>query len=126
MYSEISNTRVDAYDFDTGEYIGEARFIPTPKAEMDLLNWLNYGILPKSMVMVNSDFRPSEYYKPIKPNKTYHQRGIFRALVKEKDTGVWEPIELRVTYDWRSRSPEPGNFISSVEFLNFKIDSMLE
>lgn len=126
MYTQIINTSVDAYDFNTGEFIGEARFTPTRKAEMDLLNWLNYGIPPKSMVMVNSDFRPSESYIPIIPNKTYHQRGIFRALVKEKDTGVWRPIELRITYDWRSRSPEPGYFISSVEFNNFKIDRAQE
>ncbi|MGE4277633.1 MAG: hypothetical protein AB7E30_10740, partial [Lawsonibacter sp.] len=102
--------------------IGEARFTPSGKAEADLLNWLNYGIPPQSLVMVNSDFRPSENYIPIRPNETYHQRGIFRALVKEKDSGVWRPIEVRITYDWRSRSSEPGNFISSVEFNNVKID----
>lgn len=122
MYTQIINTSVDSFDFNTGKFIGEARFTPTPKAEEDLLNWLNYGIPLNSLIMVNSDWRPSENYVPIIPNETYHQRGIFRALVKEKDSGVWRPIEARITYDWRSRSPEPGNRISSVEFNNITID----
>ena len=125
MFTQIINPSVDAYDFDTGKFIGEARFVPTEEAEKSLLDWINYGIPPKSLVMLESNFEPSENYVPIISNKTYHQRGIFRALIKERDSGQWIPIESHITYDWRSRSREPGNFISSVEFYNVKVDGMV-
>lgn len=126
MFTQLINPSVDAYDFETGKFIGEARFTPTEAAERALLDWINYGVAPRSLVMLNSDFQPSENYVPIVPNETYHQKGIFRALLKEGDSGEWVPIEAHITYDWRSRSPEPGNFISSVEFDNLTVDMMGE
>lgn len=122
MFTRILNLSIDAYDFNTGKFIGEARFAPTQAAEGALLNWINYGVSPPSLVMLESSFQPSENYIPIVPNETYHQKGVFKALLKEGDSGEWFPIEAHVTYDWRSRSPEPGNFISSVEFSNIKVD----
>lgn len=120
MYTQIAETSVDAYDFETGAFIGKAIFTPTPSAEKSLLNWFNYGILPKSLVMKQSIFQPSKNYVPIIPNQTYHQRGIFRAIIKEEFTRKWVPFEVPITYDWKSRSPEPGNNIFSVEFSNIK------
>lgn len=122
MYTQIINPSVAAYDVQTGEFLGDARFKLTLSAEQALLDWANYGITPKSLVMVQSSFEPSEHYTPITPNKTYHQKGPFRALMKDEDTGRWVPVESYITYDWRSRSPEAGNFISSVEFSNIKAE----
>jgi len=126
MFTQIINPSVDAYDFYTGEFIGEARFTPTEAAEKSLLDWINYGSPPKLLVMLESSFNPSENYVPIIPNKTYHQKGIFRALLNDRDSGQWIPIEAHITYDWRSRSSEHGNYISSVEFDNVKIDGMVK
>ncbi|HWP51627.1 MAG TPA: hypothetical protein VN626_08020, partial [Clostridia bacterium] len=120
MYTQIRNPSVTVYDFKTDKYLGEARFKPTLSAEKSLLDWINYGISPRSLVMVESSFQPSENYVPIVPNETYHQRGIFKAVVKDGNSGKWVPAEANITYDWRSRSPEPGNYLSSVEFSNVK------
>ncbi len=122
MYTRMINPSVAAYDPATGKFIGDAYFKLTHSAEQALLDWMNYGISPKSLIMVESRFEPSENYTPITPNSTYPQRGVFKALAKDEDTGKWVPVEAHITYDWRSRSPEPGNFISGVEFSNIKPD----
>lgn len=124
MFTQILNPSVDAYDNITGKFIGEERFVPTRESERAILDWINYGTPFYSLVMLDSDFQPSENYIPIEPNETYHQHGIFRALLKAEDTGEWIPIEARITYDWRSRSAEPGNFLSSVEFNNVRVESV--
>ena len=126
MYTQIINPSVAAYDAETGLFLGDARFRLTSSAEQALLDWLNYGIVPKSLVMVQSYFEPSEHYIPIPPNTIYHQKGIARAMARDENIGVWVPVEGRVTYDWRSRSSEPGNFISSIEFSNIGIDGPIE
>lgn len=123
VYTQIINPSVAAYDAETGLFLGDARFRLTSSAEQALLDWLNYGIVPKSLVMMQSYFEPSEHHTPITPNTIYHQKGIARAMARDENIGVWVPVEGRVTYDWRSRSSEPpGNFISSIEFSNIGID----
>lgn len=125
MFTRLINPTVDAYNIETGEFIGEARFTPTEESEKGLLDWINYGIPPQSLVMLESNFVPSENYVPIVPNRTYHQKGIFRALLKEGDTGKWVPIEAWITYDWRTRSTEGKYYFSSVEFDSIKVDRMV-
>ena len=122
MFTQLINPTVDAYNLETGKFIGEARFTPTEKSEKALLDWINFGIPTNSLVMQESYFIPTENYFPITPNVTYHRRGIFRALLKEGNSGEWVPIEARITYDWRTRSVEPGNYFSSVEFDKMLID----
>lgn len=126
MYTQMINPSVAAYDAATGKFIGDEHFKLTDSAEQSLLDWMNYGISPKSLVIVESSFEPSENYTPITPNRTYHQQGVFKALVKDEDTGKWVPVEAHITYDWRSRSPEEGNLISSVEFSNIKVNRPID
>ncbi len=126
MYTQIINPSVAAYSAETDKFLGDARFKLTLSVEQALLDWMNYGISPKSLIMVQSSFAPSENYVPITPNTIYHQRGIFRAMMKDNDTGKWVPVEAQITYDWRSRTPEPGNFISSVEFSNIKAEKAID
>lgn len=121
MFTQLINPSVDAYNYDTGTFLGEARFKPTLEAEKALLDWINYGVKPNSLLMLESSFKPSEQYIPIVPNMTYHQKGIFRALLKDGSSGRWFPIEARITYDWRTRSVEPGLNFSSVEFDNIQL-----
>lgn len=120
MYTQTRDTSVEAYDFETNAFIGKARFSPTISAQNSLLNWFNYGVIPKMLTMVSSNFQPSENYVPIIPNETYHQRGILRTMVKDANINKWIRLEVPISYDWKSRSPEPGYFISSVEFSNIK------
>jgi len=126
LYTKITSPSVYAYDIDTNTYLGEAKFELTPESEKALLNWVNYRIPIESLVMVSSDFMPSADYSPIVPNRTYHQQGILRGLFTEDNRGVEVPIEMRITYDWRSRSIEPGNYLSSVEFSHIQIQSTNE
>lgn len=125
MFVKISNPSVDAYDSNTNRYIGEARFDLTQEAERELLNWINGRTSIKPFTIVNSNFRPSTEYVPIIPNKTYHQKGIFRAVLTD-DTGMQIPVEARVTFDWRSRSVDPNEFIRSAEYSNIKIEDTNE
>lgn len=120
MYTQTRDTSVDAYDFETNAFIGKATFSPTISAENSLLNWMNHGITPNTLTMVRSNFQPSENYVTITPNETYHQRGIFRMMIKDGNIDKWIQVEVPITYDWKSRSPEPGNYINSVEFSNIK------
>lgn len=124
MFTQISNPSVMAYDAATGKFWGEARFDLTTEAENALLDYINYGVPLGPLVMLNSDFRPSSDYVPIIPNKTYHQNGIFRALLTDGNSRERVPVEMRVTYDWRARSVEPGNYLSSVEFNNMEIHNI--
>lgn len=126
MYTQIKDTLVEAYDFDTGKFIGEAKFTPTISAENSLLDWFNYGTLPKSLPMIKSNFQPSENYVPIIPNETYHQKGMFKAKIKDGYTDKWVSVEVPISYDWKSRSPEAGNYINSVEFINIKQNGPIE
>ncbi|MEA4993331.1 hypothetical protein SDC9_90378 [bioreactor metagenome] len=126
VFTQLINPSVDAYNYETGVFLGEARFTPTLEAEKALLDWMNYGIKPKSLLMLESNFEPSEQYTPITPNQTYHQKGIFRALVKDGSSGRWFPVEARITYDWRTRSVEPGLHFNSVEFDNIQILELIE
>jgi len=125
MYIHLKNPTVDAYNLQTGKFIGEARFTPTEESEKALLDWINYGIPLSSLIMLDSNFAPSENYVPIVPTQTYHQRGIFRALLEDSSTGEWVPVEVQITYDWRTRSTESGNYFSSVEFDKIKIDRIV-
>ncbi|WP_369281787.1 hypothetical protein [Oscillibacter sp. GMB15532] len=126
MFTQLINPSVDAYNIETGAFWGEARFTPTQEAEQALLDWINYGVKPKSLLMLESNFEPSEQYVPIVPNQVYHQKGIFRALVKDGSSGRWFPVEARITYDWRTRSVEPGLHFNSVEFDNIQITDFVE
>ena len=126
VVTRLINPSVDAYNTETGVFLGEARFTPTQEAEQSLLDWINYGIKPKSLLMLESNFEPSEQYSPIIPNQTYRQNGIFRALVKDGSSGRWFPVEARITYDWRTRSVEPGLHFNSVEFDNIQLLNFTE
>ena len=126
VFTQLINPSVDAYNNETGVFLGEARFTPTLESEKALLNWINYGVKPNSLLMLESNFEPSEQYVPITPNQTYHQKGVFRALVKDGSSGRWFPIEARITYDWRTRSVEPGLHFNSVEFDNIQIVELVE
>ncbi len=126
VFTQLINPSVDAYNIETGVFLGEARFLPTQESETALLDWINYGVKPKSLLMLESNFEPSEQYTPITPNQTYHQKGIFRALVKEGTSGRWFPIEARITYDWRTRSAGPGLYFNSVEFDNIELVDFTE
>ncbi len=126
VFTQLINPSVDAYNTETGVFLGEARFTPTLEAEEALLNWINYGVKPKSLLMLESNFQPSEQYTPITPNQTYRQNGIFRALVKDGSSGRWFPIEARIAYDWRTRSVEPGLHFNSVEFDNIELIDFVE
>ena len=83
MFTQITNPSVMAYDAATGKFWGEARFDLTEEAERSLLNRINYGVPLGPLVMLNSDFEPSSDYIPIIPNRTYHQNGIFYALLTD-------------------------------------------
>ena len=126
MYSKITNPSVDAYDATTGKFLGEARFTLTPEAEKALLNWANYRVPPPPFVVINSTFEPGNNYVPIVPNRTYHQKGILRALFTQAETGLKVPIQMRGTYDWRARSVDAGTYITSAEYSNIQLDPLQE
>lgn len=129
MYTSIRNPRITIYNGATKELIGAANFKLTPEAEKALLQLVNYGKVPASLLILDIElFRPAKGYLPPRPFEAYKREGIINALFFESDTGEEIPIEIRIKYTARARSSKPDNlyFYNSVDFGDIEVDSVRE
>lgn len=129
MYTDITNASMVVFDGITNQFLGEVGFELTHEAKIDILDFINYRRAITSLIVLNvSLLHPAEGYVVPAPYQTYRRNGIFRALFKDSSTGANVPIEMRGTYDIRTRSgiPETRNYVDSVELSNIIIESINE
>jgi len=129
MFSKITNPIMDIYDSENRGIIGEASFALTSDAERQLIQLVNYGIPPKSLILLNFEFyQLTEGYTPPNLSKLPRQSGVLRAVFTDTDIAEHVPIEIRLEYDARVRGKiaANANFYNSVELYNIDIQSIMQ
>lgn len=127
MYNMITNLVNEVYDGKTSEFLGYATFELAPTETAKLLQLVNYGKVPESIILSNLDIvRTAEDYAPPTLTVKYPRIGILRALFRDDTSGVLIPIEIHFTFDVRGRGQQRGNLyhFDSVEYSNIKVDEI--
>jgi hypothetical protein len=117
---------MDVYDVETGKLVGNARFKLSPESEKALLDLVNNGKPPKSLLLINEEvFNTPEDYLPPTGSIPVRREGIFRAWFRQDD-GNTVPIEIRLIFDALVRGSRMPNkyFFDSTQYSNIKIESI--
>lgn len=124
MYVSITNTSLHVFDRDTGSYIGRAQFVLPAESERALLDLVNYGRVPETLVLLDvALYHPSRSYVPPKPFQTYRRDSILSAILYDVDSGRQTPVEIRLRYDLRTKALVSGDFCyyEAAELSNFSV-----
>lgn len=127
MFIEIIQPNVEIYDGETNKFIGEATYVLPPESEQALLDLINNGIAPTSLLLLDENiYRPARDYIPPIPYKKYKRNGIFHAQVIDSLTGERVPVTIHMRYDAIIRGDLTENpyFYDSVEYSNILVDSI--
>lgn len=123
MKDKIVDTSSDLFDAETGNYIGMAQFDLTSEAENDLLNFINYNIVPKSIILLNVNMKSpaASYVAPI-PFALNKRIAVLRGAARDKDSALYTPFEIRLKYDTVARGYSKNNayHADSVELSNIQ------
>lgn len=126
MFSNISNLTIDIFNEPGTQFIGEARFDLPKESEQALLQLVNYGVKPQTLMLQNMDFyRPAGAYVAPDISKPLRQSGIIKAVLSDTVNGFEIPVEIDLNYDAMVRH-SGGNpyFFDSVEFDNIQVNSI--
>lgn len=127
MFTKIINPTLDIYNLNTGQFLGTATFILPPQEEKKILNLLNYGIQPSTVIVVNADlyFSPEDFAPP-SIYETLYLTGLFKADFEEEYSKKNIPIEIIATFDFQARSviPKDQYYFVSGQFSNINIESI--
>ena len=129
MYTKISDPSMEIYNGETNEFIGVAEFDLSTNAEYDLLNLVNYGKLPESLLIFNlSLHQPDKSYVPPTPYVEHLRKGTIIALFTDSFAGKQIPIEIKINYIARANSVYFGDYNSypSVIYTNIVVESVIE
>lgn len=126
MFNQISNLTIDIFNETGTQFIGEAQFELPKEAESALLNLINYGKKPESLMLQDIDFyRPSGAYVAPDISKPLRQAGIIKAIISDTANGFEVPIEIDLNYDAIARhSGANPYFFDSVDFSNITVNSI--
>lgn len=124
MYSKITDSYLDVFDGETGDYMGHSRFTLTQSSERKLLDILNYNIVPDTLVLL--DVALSETSKNYIPPALFQKYNRFSTLYIDAVDAYSKrlvPIEITMNYDVIARGHLSGNPYSfeSVELGKIKI-----
>lgn len=127
MFDRIAKPVNRVYDSVTNEFLGYSRFDLSPSEEEKLLQLVNYGKIPKSLILLDVTFSqtPKDYVPPSLTQK-FRRRGVLRALFRDADSGKYIPVEIYFTFDVRGRGNASGDiyYFDSLEYSNIKIDQI--
>ncbi|MBP1737289.1 MAG: hypothetical protein H6Q60_1170 [Oscillospiraceae bacterium] len=126
MFVKITDPTMSVYD--SGHLIGTARFTLSPDSEAALLDLVNYGVTPKSLIFLNVDFyQPTEYYNPPHQIEPVKRKGILRAVFTS-DTKELSTIEIRFSFDAIPRGIRTGDryYFDSIGYYNIQVESIDE
>lgn len=127
MYDKITNTNLNVFSAPTREYVGKFNFVLSSEAESKLLDLLNYGKVPNSLIILDATlYSPPSSYTPPEPFRKYRREGIFSAVAGESSSGAEVPFDIRMRYDMRARVNPAGNlyYYDSMELSNIEIVSV--
>lgn len=127
MYDIVTHLVNEVYDGKTDEFLGYSTFeLPTTE-ERKLLQLVNYGKIPESLILLNVNFSqtPPDYVPP-KLTEKAKRRGVLRALFRDKASGVFVPVDIHFTFDVRGRGNLSGDVyhFDSLEYSNIKVDQI--
>ena len=109
MYDRIVNTSLHIFDRDTGNYIGKARFVLPMESENALLDLINFGKIPKVLILMNVSLNdPSKNYVLPEAFKKYQRNSILNATLRDFDSGEQMPVEIRLKYDVQVKGHPSG------------------
>ena len=104
MVNRISNVESDVFDARTGSYLGKARFELPPESEQELLDYINYNIIPNSMVLLDVNlYDPADDYSAPEPFQLNQRIAVLHGVARDQDSRVQMPFELRLKYRTISR-----------------------
>lgn len=91
------------YDGERNKLIGTAIFTLTTIAEQKLLQLVNHGIKPSSLILMNLNlYQPAKnYIPPNNSNYSYERKGIIYELFTESETGRDTPVSIQMKYKTR-------------------------
>lgn len=119
MFDKIINPSSDVFDPDTGHYIGKAHFSFSGEAEKALLDYLNHGLVPKSLTLQDVDIEAVSggYTVPVAYEKNRRAAALY-AVARDQASGLNLPFILRLKYVTLPRGNLSGNMYhaDSVEF----------
>jgi len=124
MYDRITNTSLNIFDRDTGNYIGYARFVLPAESENALLNLVNFGKVPTLLILTNvSLFEPSKSYAVPGASQIVHRNSILNAALRDTDSGEQIPVEIRLKYDVRVKTNPLGSvcYFDAAELSNLVV-----
>jgi len=111
MYASIVNTSLNVFDHDTGNYIGKARFVLPAESEHALLELINYGRVPGTLILMDVTlYNPSRSYTPPKAFQSCRRDSILYAILYDVDSERQVPVEIRLQYDLRTKTLLSGDF----------------
>lgn len=123
MFDRIINPSSDIFDADTGAYIGKAHFSFLGNAERALLDYLNYGLIPTSLLLMDVDIDEVQgAYLVTDPYERNHRAAALYAVARDRDSGLYMPFVMRLRYDTVTRGNLSGNVYhaDSVELSNIE------
>lgn len=124
MYNKITDSHIDIFDGETGNYMGHSYFTLTQGSERELLDLLNYNKVPDTLVLL--DVSLSETSANYIPPELFQKHSRISTLyidAVDAYSGRLVPIEVVMSYDIIARGHLSGNPYSfeSVELGNIKI-----
>lgn len=127
MFDKVSQAYVEIYDGDTNEYLGRSVFRMTPEVENAILRYTRNENMPDRIVFQNVYFHPaSPNYAMILPYKKRSRKGVFKAMVRDKNSKLWIPIEIYAKFNvlGRGQPTESEYYFDSVEYSDIVVEGI--
>lgn len=124
MYSKITDSHIDVFDGESGNYMGHSYFTLTQSSERKLLDLLNYNKVPDTLVLLNVAMsKASANYIPPELFQKHSRISTLYIDAVDAYSKRLVPIEIAMSYDVIARGHLSGSPYSfeSVELENIKI-----
>jgi len=123
MVNRILKVNSDVFDANTGNFIGKAQFEMPSDSEHELLDYINYNIVPHSMVLLDVNiYEPSENYAAPEPFQSNQRAAVLYGVARDQDSGAQMPFELHLKYSTVARGNLSENVYhaDSIQLSNIK------
>lgn len=127
MFDKVAQPQIDMYDGITNKYLGRSVFKVTPEAERAILNFAHNEKNSARVVLEDISLYPAtaDYTMPL-PYKKYSRRGVLRAMLRDRYSLLWTPVEIRARFNIMGRAkPTESRFhFDSLELSDIVIEGM--